>query len=528
MLFKLENLSLEFGEKIIFESIDFIFNKGDKIGIVGDNGVGKSSLFNVILDRVNFFGDVIFENKNFGFLGQDEEFIDLKLIDERRIKIEKLLLEPEMISDSSRYDELLLEYSALIDGNSSSIEKELLLKFRFDYELYSKEKKEHLSGGETTKLKLIKLFCREYDYLLLDEPSNHLDRESRNVLVELLLAVESFIVVSHNVELLNKVCNKIVEIKDGKIKSYFGNYDVYLEQREKEDLDVLKVQTEHRNKKEKIQRNIDNIKAWSQQKVRDKSKHLAKGQVLGNMGIGRGSMDSGIISTSKKLNKMFDKIESFDTPEFVASEEIKIKYLNFEKPNKVVLKFLDVCKSLGDFSLSGLDFVVESSDKVSLQGVNGSGKSTILKLIVGELRTDSGLIEIGDRIKIGYLSQKNDGLSLNNLVLDEIFELGLDLKEGEIRKYLGKFLFKGDDVFKKVGSLSGGEKIRLGILKLILSGCNFLVLDEPSNHLDIKSKNVLASALRDFPGAILVVSHDDYFLDVFVNRKIEIKNGELI
>lgn len=527
MLFKLENISLEFGEKVIFDSIDFVFNEGDKIGIVGDNGVGKSSLFNVVKNKVTYSGDVNFENNNFGVLGQDEGFLDLKLITDRRLEIEKLLLDSKVISDSSRYDELLTEYSSLIDGNSSTLEKDLLLLFKFNFELYSKEKKEHLSGGETTKLKLIKLFCKDYDYLLLDEPSNHLDRESRDVLIELLSRFRSFIVISHDVELLNRVCNKIVEIKNGSIRIYHGNYDVYLEQRNKEESDILKVHTEHKNKKEKIQRNIENIKAWSQQKVKDKSKHLASGQVLGNMGIGRGSMDSGIISTSKKLNKMFDKLDSFDTPELVLEDEIKIKYLNFEKSNKIILKFSDVCKSLGKFSLTGLDFLVESLDKVSLNGINGSGKSTILKLVVGELKSDSGVIEIGDRVKLGYLSQKNEGLNLNNSVLDEIFDLALDMKEGEIRKHLGKFLFKGDDVFKKINSLSGGEKVRLSILKLILSGCNFLVLDEPSNHLDIKSKNVLASALKDFPGAILVVSHDDYFLDIFVNRKVELSNGEL-
>ena len=171
---------------------------------------------------------------------------------------------------------------------------------------------------------------------------------------------------------------------------------------------------------------------------------------------------------------------------------------------------------------------MQSNDKIVIQGVNGSGKSTLLKLIMNKLKEDKGIIEIGNRVKIGYLSQKNETLNFNNTVLKEILDLNIDLDEGEIRIYLGKFLFKKNDVFKVIKDLSGGEKVRLVILKLILNSCNFLILDEPSNHLDIKSKNVLAEALKNFPGSILVVSHDNYFLDKFVTKKMQIEKGVLI
>ncbi len=528
MLLKIENLSLEFADKVIFKDIDFIFNENDKIGIIGDNGTGKTSLFNIILEKIDYQGELLFENKNFAYLSQDEGFEELKLIGSRKGKIEKLLLDEDIINDSVKYNELLEEYSKLIETNCFGDEKRLIEDFNFDYELYQKERKENLSGGEATKLKLIKLFLEQSDYLLLDEPSNHLDAYSRNVLIEKLNKLKSFIVISHDVELLNEVCNKIVEIKNHKLNLYHGNYDSYLKEKQREVNEILKIQTEHRKEKEKIEQNIDNIKAWSAQKIKDTSKHLAYGQVMTNLGVGRGSVDGGIRATSKKLNKMFDKVDSYVTPELEKEEEIKIKYLNFEKPNKVVLRLEDVKKSFENFNLCIDNLVIGQNEKIALQGSNGSGKSTLLKLIVDELKPDSGEIEIGDKVKIGYLSQKNENLNLDNSVFEEIFDLNLNLDEAQIRKYLGKFLFKKNSVFKKIGDLSGGEKIRVAILKLILSGCNFLILDEPSNHLDIKSKNVLSDALNNFPGAIFVVSHDDYFLDIFVTRKVKIEKGKLV
>lgn len=528
MLFKIENLSLEFGEKKIFEKINLVFNQGDKIGIIGDNGIGKTSLFNLLLKNIDFQGKIIFENKNFSHLSQDENFEELKLLNTRKEEIEQLLINEKIIEDTKKYESLLNEYSTLIENNNSKNEENLIEKFNFNQKLYSKEKKEHLSGGETTKLKLIKLLSQNFDYLLLDEPSNHLDIESKNVLIEQLNDLDSFIIISHDIELLNNVCNKIIEIKNSDLNIYTGNYENYLDEKEKENNRILKTQVEHKKEKGKIEQNIANIKAWSNQKVKDKTKHLAHGQVLNNMGLGRGSMDSGIRSTSKKLNKMFAKIESFETPELEREEEIKIKYLNFEKPNHQVLKILTLEKSLGNFNLNIKKFIIEQDEKIALQGINGSGKSTLLKLIINELKADTGTIQIGDKVKLGYLSQKNENLNSNNSVLKEIFDLNLNLTESEIRKYLGKFLFKKNQVFKEIKNLSGGEKIRLSILKLILSGCNFLILDEPSNHLDIKSKNVLAQSLKDFPGCIFVVSHDNYFLDKFITKKIQISKGILL
>jgi ATP-binding cassette, subfamily F, member 3 len=273
---------------------------------------------------------------------------------------------------------------------------------------------------------------------------------------------------------------------------------------------------------------MDNLNSWSNKKIKEKTKNLKTGQVLNNMGTGHGSMEKGISLTSKKLNKMQDKINSFETPHIDSDIEIKIKYLDFVRLNKTVLKIKNLIKTFDNFKLDVENFELLNNEKIAIQGYNGSGKSTFFKIIVGKIKQDSGKVEIGNKVKLGYLSQKNEGLNFDNVILKEIKDSNSNLDESELRKYLGKFLFKKSDVFKKIKDLSGGEKIRLGLLKLILNGSNFLVLDEPSNHLDIKSKNILAEALSDFPGCILVVSHDNYFLAKFVTKKVQMLEGNLI
>lgn len=527
MLFKLQNIGVSFSEKQIFDKLQFIFNQGDKVGIIGDNGVGKSTLFNIIRNTIHYSGEVIFENNNFGYLSQDESFFELELISNRKKEIEDLLLKEEIINDSEKYNELLNEYNELVSNSISQEEDYLISRFNFNEELYNKEKKENLSGGEGTKLKLIKLFSQHFDYYLLDEPTNHLDIHSKNTLIDLLENVESYVIISHDIDLLNKCCNKIGEINNHTISMYIGNYDNYLEFKEKEKEEVFKKQTESKKEKKKIKETISNIKSASSQKVKEKTQDFGKGQVLRNMGNGRGGMESALREVSKKINKLEDKYDSIEDLELNKEENLKIKYLEFSKPNHQVLHITNLEKSFDKFKLRVKNFTIYCEEKIALQGNNGSGKSTFLKLITQEISQDRGEIIIGDRVKIGYLSQKNVVLNLNNTVLNEILELNVNIDEGEIRKYLGKLLFKKNDVFKLIKNLSGGEKTRLGILKLILQGSNFLILDEPSNHLDIKSKEILAQALDEFQGSILVVSHDDHFLDTFVSKKIQIENGSL-
>ena len=525
MIFKLENISLEFADKKIFDKIEFIFNSGDKIGIVGDNGSGKTSFLNIILNKVNFSGKITFENKNFGYLSQDDT---LKLLTEKKRELEIELQKPENISNTDIYEKLLIEYENIVSSNATNKEEKLIERFEFDKETYLREISENLSGGETTKLKLIKLFANSYDYLLLDEPSNHLDENSRGILIEELEKYSSYIIVSHDIELLNTSVNKILEIRNGEIKIYHGNYDYYLDEKEKELDEILKTRTENAKEIAKIKENIVSIKAWSSRQLKSKTKHLKMHQVLRDLGTGKGSADSGIHTTKKIIGKMYTKMDSIEMPEIENEDEIKINYLDFQKPNTESIIVENLKYSQENFKLEIEKFELKNEDKIALIGKNGSGKTTFLKIINGEIKPKIGIIKIGNKVKLGYLSQKNENLNLENNLFEEISKINQIMDESEIRKYLGKFLFKKNDVFKKIKDLSGGEKIRASILKLILSGCNILLLDEPTNHLDIKSKNILASALLDYPGSIIVVSHDEYFLEKFTNRTVIMSNGKIV
>ncbi len=278
----------------------------------------------------------------------------------------------------------------------------------------------------------------------------------------------------------------------------------------------------------KIKENIVSIKAWSSRQLKSKTKHLKMHQVLRDLGTGKGSADSGIHTTKKIIGKMYTKMDSIEMPEVPEEDEIKINYLDFQKPNteSITLENLKYVKE--NFTLEIDKFELMSDEKIALIGKNGSGKTTLLKIITGEIKVNNGTIKIGNKVKLGYLSQKNENLNLENNLFEEISKINQTMDESEIRKYLGKFLFKKNDVFKKIKDLSGGEKIRASILKLILTGCNVLLLDEPTNHLDIKSKNILASALYDYPGSIIVVSHDEYFLEKFITRTVIMENGKIV
>lgn len=533
LLLKLDNVSLEFLDKVIFDSINFVFNQGDKIGVVGDNGSGKTSLFNIILKNAQFSGSVILNSNNYGYLSQDDIFIDLALSSLRKKEIEKLLIQDKIISDIDGYNKLLEEYNSLINNDVFDGEDGLIEGFNFQKDLYFKEKQDELSGGENTKLRLIKLFMKEYDFYLFDEPTNHLDLTSKEFLIQKLLKLQSFIVISHDVELLNRTCNKIVEIRDSKLYVYSGNYDNYVNEKKKEKEKVLKIQEIHDKRRKKIENEIDKLEnrvKASQIKARKvmlKSGGILKSDDKETYHANKSKMEKFEDIKSKTIKKRSKELDDLNTPEQEMVSTIKIKYFDFEEPNSIVIKINNLLIEFENFKLHVENLEVSKNDKIALLGDNGSGKSTLLKTIFGLNRKYSPELVLGSKVKIGYLDQKNQDFNFENSLLEEIRSINDFLEESVLRKFLGKFLFKKDDVFKKVKDLSGGERIRLGLLKVILQGANFLVLDEPSNHLDIKSKDVLAEALKEFLGPVLVVSHDKYFIDKFVNRKIYITEGEL-
>lgn len=528
MLFKFDSIRLSYGEKVIFDSIHFVCNKGDRIGIIGDNGVGKTSFFRVFLHTVPSEGSVVIQNKNYGYLSQDDLLGESIVSYIRKQELEELMSDPKIQKNETKYLKIIQEYNDLISSTDFDYMTELVRGFGFKYDIFKQEQKENLSGGELTKLKLIQLFSKKADYYLLDEPSNHLDSVAKKYLIQKLNELSTFLIISHDVDLLNKTCSSILEIKDTKIKIYPGNYDFYIAQKEKENEEIKRLQVEKSKEKNKILTAIDATKIRSGEKIKSKISHLKKGQVLRDMGSGHGSMEKGIALTSGKIKKMKQKADSIKIPTISQDDVVRIKYTDFVPSHKDVFVVTDLKKSFNTFDLFVNYFELKRGEKVAIQGENGSGKSTFLKLLLGVIKPNTGSIIVGKDVKMGFVSQKNETFHQNHSILEELMKVSVTHDENAVRKYLGSFLFKKNDVFKKISDLSGGEKVRVAILKTILMGSNVLLLDEPSNHLDIRSKNLLGEALKDYPGTILVISHDDSFLDLFVTRKICVDKGRFL
>jgi ATP-binding cassette subfamily F protein 3 len=518
MLLQLDHLGVAFGEKVLFDNAHLVINKGDRIGIVAPNGSGKTTLFKVLLDVVSFEGQRRSTVHSIGYLSQDES-----LSSNRKEEIESLLADESVLADEQRYASLLEEYEHYVQNQERM--QVILEQLSFDKEAMNRE---GLSGGEHTKLKLAQVLSEDHDVLLLDEPTNHLDVPAKEALIRLLEEFPTVVFISHDVDLLNQFATSILEIRNKKLYFYSGNYDYYIEEKEKEFADAQKQIALNNKQRVKAKEKITQQVQWSAHQMKRKTSHLASGQVLSDMGSGHGGMEQGIAKTRQNINKLQAKIDNLDDVELDVVDDIKISYPSFTKPNTESVMATNITKSYGSFTLSIQDFILGADDKLAIQGNNGSGKSTFIKIVTGTVNPDEGSVFVGSKVVFGYVGQKNDTLHLENSVLDELKAVADGWDEGNLRTYLGKFLFKKNAVFRTIADLSGGEKMRLAILKTIISGANVLVLDEPSNHLDIKSKTILAQALADFPGAILVISHDDYFLDQFVTKKIKMVNGSLV
>jgi ATPase subunit of ABC transporter with duplicated ATPase domains len=329
----------------------------------------------------------------------------------------------------------------------------------------------------------------------------------------------SFIIVSHDVDLLNKCCNKILYVNDKKIKLYHGNYDKFFEKKELELEELMKQKEKNEKKKDRLKDQIDKIKSRFQHEISKRG-----GPVLRNLGTGKGSAEEAIVKAQKLIKRKTDEMDKVEDIKLPKDEKIKINYLGNEKSYTKVLEIENLVKILDDFTLKIKHFKIERGEKIGIIGKNGSGKTTLFKLILNKMQKDSGTIAIGNRVKMGYLSQKNEVLNPEKTVFEELENINLDFNETNVRNYLAKFLFRENEIYKKVKDLSGGEKIRISLLKLILQGCNLLLLDEPSNHLDIKSKDILADSLKKFVGTTLIISHDMHFLKQFTNRIIDVEN----
>ncbi len=521
-----DNLSLSFGTKKILEGVTFSLNEDDRLGIVGVNGCGKSTLFRLLLGEYEPDTGTVYlsKEKTIGILRQDDafeafadengeascldvmirSFPDLLRMEARLSALEEQLHAGE--EGERSIESLATEYAALNErfiregglefrGRCAST----LLRMGFD-EATMARPFSSLSGGQRTRLALSRELCREPDVLMLDEPTNHLDMETVTWLESFLSSYKKcVIVISHDRYFLDRVTNKTLYIEHGRAKLYNGGYTKSLAQR-------------------KIDREIEERHYKNQQKeIARQEAYIAQQRAW--------NRERNIVAAESRL-KMLEKMDKLERPK-EAPRAIRMRFSSSIASGNDVLTAKDLCFSYpgGKELLGKLSFLVKRNDRLFIVGPNGSGKSTLIKLMLGKLMPTAGYIEGGYNVNVGYYDQENQNLTPSNTVLDELWNAYPSRPELEIRNTLAMFRFVGEDVYKTVADLSGGERARLTLAKLILSEMNLLILDEPTNHLDIDSREALETALEGFEGTIVTVSHDRYFIEKLATRILDLLPG---
>ena len=510
-ILSLTNIKKSYIDEETIRDGNLIVEDKDKIGLIGINGSGKSTLFNIITENLSYDEGEIFRKKDLkvGYLEQQLSlhtegsiydnclsiFADL-------IELEKNLRNQEHIiaENPDNLDEELMKYQRLQDefhkrdGYSyNSKIRGTLIGLGFTEEDFDKDIST-LSGGQKSRVALAMLLLEDADLLLLDEPTNHLDIGAISWLEKYLKDIDkAVIIISHDRYFLNNIVSKIVLLENGGTKTYKGNYDNYMKQRKK-DFEVLKRQYEDQQKEIKRQEEI--IKRY--------------------MNLGRDRF----IKQGKSRKKMLDKMQRIEMP--TSNKKTNLHFSPKKTSGRDVLEIKDLSKSFGDHQVfHDLNAFAYKNDKIGLIGPNGVGKSTLFKIIAEETSPTSGEVRLGSNVDVAFFYQELDNLSLDKTVMDEIWDEFPKLEHFQIRKYLAEFLFVGDDIFKTIDELSGGERGRLSLLKIMLKGANFLILDEPTNHLDIDSKEILEDALLKYEGTVLSISHDRYFLNKTVDKIFE-------
>lgn len=516
------NLNKSFGIDLVLENINFTVNENDKIGIIGVNGTGKTTLFKIISGIYGYDSGDIYTSKDceIGYLEQNTNFHSENTIFEEVLEVFKDIIDMENYlreledkiakessnSNSTNLEKLMNEYSnklelfSDINGYGYKSEAKGILKgLGFSDEDMSKPIS-ILSGGEKTRVLLGKLLLKKPNLLLLDEPTNHLDSEAIEWLEVFLKQYKgTVILISHDRYFLDQVVNRIFEIHNKKLKSYNGNYSKFLELSATEKEIEQKKYDDQQKEIKKQEESIERLKAYGREK------HLKR---------------------ARSKEKSLDKVEILDKPESYR-KKAKIEFNPTITSGNDVLKLRNVSMGYGERILfKDLNLDIYRGEKVALIGANGIGKSTLFKIIMKELTPYSGEIKFGTNVNVSYFHQEQKTLNLNNTIIDEIWNNNPNLTQTSIRNMLGSFLFQGEEVFKQISTLSGGERARIAILKLILSNANLLLLDEPTNHLDIDSKEVLEQALSGYTGTIFTISHDRYFLNTVVDKVLVLdENG---
>lgn len=519
MILSCNHICKSYGVDIILDDCSFFINDNEKVAIVGNNGAGKSTIMKIIMGESNAdSGNVIIgKDKTIGYLAQYQDlsshnsiYEEVKSVKQNIIDMEQKLMDYEKQMSVVSGDELSklmnsytnLEHTfQLLNGYSYKSEIEGVIKgLGFTEEDFNKPVGT-LSGGQKTRVALCKLLLEKPDIIMLDEPTNHLDLNSIKWLETYLLNYNgAVLIIAHDRYFLDKIVTKVVEIENHKSHVYEGNYSDFATKkkqlREAQMNLYLKQQSEIKHQEEVIAK----LRSYKQEKfykrAESREKALSKMDVI------------------EKPTELQDSMTISLEPDVVSGND--------------VLTVTGLTKSFTTTLFSNLDFEIKRGEHVALIGDNGTGKTTILKIINGLVDADAGVIKLGTNVHIGYYDQEHHNLSDENTLFEEISNAYPNMNNTKIRNTLAAFMFTGDDVFKRVSDLSGGEKGRLSLAKLMLSEANLIILDEPTNHLDMTSKEILENAINNYTGTVLYVSHDRYFINQTAQRILELTNTKLI
>ncbi len=518
-MIQLSSAGKRFGPKLLFEDLDWLVTPRDRVGLVGANGTGKSTLLKVLagIDTLDYGSLQRMKGISAGYLPQEglslsgrtvfaECMTVFASLRDMELEMEALthrmpdldLTSEEYLQVSERYHTLENQFSARDGYTVESQVGTVLSGLGFPRGDWTR-RTEEFSGGWQMRIALAKLLLEKPNLLLLDEPTNHLDLEARNWLEGYLTSYpNAFVLISHDRYFLDVTVDKIVEIWNRAVQFYPGNYEQYLSRKAER---LSQLEAAQRNQQERIQQLETFINRFRYQ-----------------------------ASKAKQVQSRIKELEKIDRIELPAEE--KTIHFSFPQPKpsgRIVAEFQSVSKSYGDKHVfSRVDFAIERGDRVALVGVNGAGKSTLIKLLAGAEPLSSGSYKLGHNVEPDYFAQDQyKELDPAARILDDLSTVNTRSTQTELRNLLGCFLFSADDVFKPIGVLSGGERNRYALARMLLQPSNFLLLDEPTNHLDMRAKDVLLESLEEFTGTVVFVSHDRYFIDKLATRVFEIGEGEV-
>ena len=514
-----KNISKSYGIDEILKDVTLSINEGDRVGIIGANGEGKSTLFKILSKQLSFDDGEIFidKNKTLGYLAQHLDldtkntiynemllvFSDLIRLEEKLLDLENKMNEPYDESKADYHNKIINDYNTSQElyshrgGYTYKGEINKVLKgLGFSEEDFDKEISK-LSGGQKTRVALCKLLLLSPDILLLDEPTNHLDLEAIEWLEEYLKSYKgTILVISHDRFFLDSVTNRTFQVINGHVNCYNASYTKFLELREKDYESQLKAYNLQQAEIKRQEAIIEKFRSFNREKS---------------------------IRAAESREKALDRMEKIDAPD-EEKGPAKIKFETSVKSGYDVLHAEKLSKSFGDKHLfSNLSLDLKRGEKIALIGENGRGKTTFFNILMDKIKPDSGVKVLGTNVNIGYYDQEQSNLCEDKTIIDEVWDDFPELTTSQVRGALATFLFTGEDVFKTINKLSGGEKCRINLLKLMLSRSNLLLLDEPTNHLDILSREALEEAILSYDGTLIVISHDRYFLNKVINRIVELQ-----